>query len=317
MLYFAPSYYKSFACLMGACRHSCCVGWEIDIDEDSLARYTSLGGTTGEKLCQNIDRTGEAACFRLTEDERCPFLNRDGLCELIIAEGEDILCQICADHPRFRNFFSDRTEIGLGLCCEAAGRLILTHREPVRMVLIDEDDVPGETDGDEQALLILRDRLTAVMQDRTQPVTERVHSMLKNAGLSLPEIDFTHWADELLDLERLDAAWTDRLTELKTVPCTSDAPASPEWEIAFEQLMVYLLFRHLPAALDDGDITGHIAYSTLVWRILRRMCAIHLTLHGSVSLDDFIELCRLYSSEIEYSDENLSAILNRLNESDE
>jgi len=314
MQYVVPSYYQSFACLMGACRHSCCVGWEIDIDEESLARYMSIGGKTGESLKKHIDRTGEVACFRLTEDERCPFLNRDGLCDLIIAEGEDILCQICADHPRFRNFFSDRTEIGLGLCCEAAGRLILTHTDPVQPVVIDEDGFPDEADEAEQALTALRDRLTVIMQNRAQTVSERVSLMLDTAGIALPETDYVHWADVLLSLERLDSAWTDRLAELKRLPCTMDAPASPEWEIAFEQLMVYLLFRHLPAALIDGDIAGRIAYSALMWRILRRLCAVHMALHGGVTIDDLIELCRLYSSEIEYSDENITAILDALNE---
>ena len=35
-----PDYYADFACVAGACRHTCCVGWEIDIDPDSLRRMT-------------------------------------------------------------------------------------------------------------------------------------------------------------------------------------------------------------------------------------------------------------------------------------
>ena len=30
--------------------------------------------------------------FILTEDDRCPFLKSDGLCELILTKGEDMLC---------------------------------------------------------------------------------------------------------------------------------------------------------------------------------------------------------------------------------
>ena len=37
MLYVRPDFYDDFHCLAAACRHSCCVGWEIDVDEDSLA----------------------------------------------------------------------------------------------------------------------------------------------------------------------------------------------------------------------------------------------------------------------------------------
>lgn len=312
--YIAPSYYRAFACLAGQCRHSCCVGWEIDVDEASLARYRRLQGDIGRRLNEAIDESGEAACFRLTDDERCPFLNRDGLCDLILAEGEDILCQICADHPRFRNFFSDRTEIGLGLCCEAAGRLILTHAEPVWLEVIEETAPDDALTDEEAALLALRDRLTGVMQDRALPVEQRLRNLPTAAGLTLPPIDHAHWCGVLLSLERLDEAWTDRMQALQACLEPGEAPCSPEWEIAFEQLAVYLLFRHLPGMLDDGDAAGRIAFVWLIVSLLRDLCALHRKTHGSVSIDDFIELCRLYSSEIEYSDENMLTLLSELDE---
>ena len=30
----APDYYREFHCIADKCRHSCCIGWEIDIDAD-------------------------------------------------------------------------------------------------------------------------------------------------------------------------------------------------------------------------------------------------------------------------------------------
>ena len=45
-----PSYYKEFTCLAGACRHSCCVGWEVDVDEDTAAYYETVEGVLGERL---------------------------------------------------------------------------------------------------------------------------------------------------------------------------------------------------------------------------------------------------------------------------
>ena len=120
-----PDACRDFACLAGACRHNCCLGWEIDVDEAALARYQAVPGALGQRLRDAVDDTGESAHFRLTPEERCPFLNAGNLCDLLIELGEDSLCQICADHPRFRHELSDRTEVGLGLCCEAAARLLL------------------------------------------------------------------------------------------------------------------------------------------------------------------------------------------------
>lgn len=311
----APNYFHSFACLMGGCRHSCCVGWEIDVDEDALNRYRAVTGPLGTRLAENIRTDGESPCFRLTADERCPFLNASGLCELILELGEDSLCQICADHPRFRNGFSDRTELGLGLCCEAAGRLILTRRTPVRLIALADDGIRGALLAEERWLLGLRGQLFAIVQNRGLPLERRVQQMLATANIPMPDTSARLWADFLLDLERMDEAWTERLQALANVPvCSEVFLHTPEWENAFEQLLVYLLYRHLPGALDDGDIGGRIQYAALIWRLTAQLCAVHAAQHSQISLDDLIEIARLYSSEIEYSDENLDAILNRLQE---
>lgn len=288
-----PDYYPAFRCIAGACRHSCCIGWEIDVDEASLQRFSRVEGELGQRLRENIDR--ENGCFRLGEGERCPFLNQEGLCDLIIGLGEDCLCQICADHPRFRNFLSDRTEMGLGLCCEAAAELILTREQPMGFLTLEDD---GGTQEPDAAFLAFRERLLGMVQDRSFPMVQRVEHMLQACGIRLT-VDYAHWAGFLLDLERLDETWAQVLQRLYE----PEQPMDARWEIPLEQLMCYLLFRHLAGALEDGDVQGRVAYCALMWQLLRRMLR-----------DDLPELARLYSSEIEYSDENLDAMLEEIDE---
>lgn len=314
MKYYAPSYYSSFSCIGGECTHTCCAGWEIDIDEETLERYRSMPGPTGERIRSRIDESGETPCFRMTEENRCPFLNRDGLCDLIITEGEDILCQICTDHPRFRNFFADSEEIGLGMCCEAAVRLILTWPEPADLCLIADDGFDDPESEEEVELLDLRDQLISSMQSRMHPVEARVRKLIESAGIPAEPLDYEDWAEFLLTLERLNDAWADRLQELRThAGCSEDILAAEEWELAFEQLMVYLLYRHIPAAMTDGDAIGHLVCCALMWAIVRRLCAVHYAIHGSLVMEDMVQICRMCSSEIEYSDVNIDEILARLN----
>lgn len=308
MKWIVPDYYADFACLMGACRHSCCIGWEIDIDEQSLQNYRSIGGAFGERLKANIAETSDGACFRMGADERCPFLNREGLCDLILELGEDALCQICADHPRFRNFFSDREEIGLGLCCEAAGRLILGRQKKASLIIWDddgEDDMPDEEDAE---ILALRSRMIELMQDRNLPVEERISRMLAEMDLPIINLRTPDRIAFMLSLERLDDAWAELLQTLE-----SDAAPSPlsseVQETALEQLMVYLLMRHIPGVLDDNDLTGRIAFVCFIGQLLKDLFA-----HSSGSLEDMVEIARMYSSEIEYSDENIGRILDYLHE---
>lgn len=297
----APDYFASFSCIAGACKHTCCAGWEIDIDEDTREYYRTVPGEIGKKLAENIDDSGEIPCFRMAEGMRCPFLNRDNLCELVLTLGEESLGQICSDHPRFRNFFSDRTEIGLGLTCEAAGRLILSWPDPVTLTesleYEGEDDLPDE----EAELLSVRDRLTAMAQDRSLSIEERIDALFDAARLH-PHENFPEWATFLQSLERLDDAWADTLETLKH-PC--EKTLSEEWEIPSEQLLVYLLYRHIPGVMNDGDLAGRIACCALMCRLLRQL----LVRQTEITPEAFVELARLYSSEIEYSDENLDEIL--------
>ncbi len=158
MRIYAPDYYPSFLCIAGACRHTCCEGWEIDIDEESLRRYRAMRGPFGRRIRQCISPEGTPH-FILKEGERCPLLNESGLCDLILQRGEGALCQICADHPRFRNFWSDRVEVGLGLACEEAARLILSARKPMKLILLSEEPGGEPLTETEEWLLKLRQEL--------------------------------------------------------------------------------------------------------------------------------------------------------------
>lgn len=154
-----PDYYPEFHCIAGKCRHTCCVGWEVDIDEESLARYRNY-----PEIQKEIEGA-ETPHFRLTEEERCPFLNQEGLCELILRHGGDTLCQICRDHPRFRNYWSDRTELGLGLVCEEASRLILSRPSPMKLVILSDDGEDEALPEDEKWLLSYRERLMDAIKE--------------------------------------------------------------------------------------------------------------------------------------------------------
>ena len=119
-----PSFYPSFRCEPSRCHHSCCVDWEIGIDEDSLCAYRTRTDALAKEIVSHIAPSPQPH-FILTVGERCPFLQDDGLCSLISREGETVLPEICREHPRFRNFYGeDFVELSLGLSCEIAAELL-------------------------------------------------------------------------------------------------------------------------------------------------------------------------------------------------
>lgn len=133
---YVPEYYFDFKCIAHRCSHTCCAGWEIDLDEDTLRSYAGVSGSLGEKLRRSIVREEDGSAHFLLQgpEERCPFLQADGLCRLILELGEGSLSQICTDHPRFRNSIGPREEMGLGICCEAAAELVLNWQKPFRLM---------------------------------------------------------------------------------------------------------------------------------------------------------------------------------------
>lgn len=297
-----PDYYHRFTCMGGKCPHNCCIGWEIDIDDTTLARYGAVTGPLGQKLRRNIALDG-CAHFLLDSRERCPFLNGDNLCQLIIELSRDSLCQICSDHPRFYNQWPDRTEAGLGLCCPAAAELILRQKAPVALMAEETDGENSNTDPESAALLSYRDRLFACLQNRTLPMEMRLARILALSGSTLPARTLQQWADIYRPLERMDAAWDLQLDRLARGDTVSHLPSEEDFETALEQLAVYFLYRHLFGALEDGRITERVLFVAHTVQLLS-------SLSGNIA--ELIELSRLYSAEIEYSEENLDAILNAL-----
>ena len=293
-----PNYYKSFRCIADKCKNSCCINWEIDIDEDSLVRYENIGGAMGEKLKSAISYD-ESPHFKLTDEERCPFLNEKGLCDLIIELGEDSICEICREHPRFRNYFFDAMEIGLGLCCEAAADLIINSREPFELVNFDIDD--DVYDEDERELLKLRTALIDVMKDRALGIKERHECLSSFIKYPLPEMTDEELIRFFLSLERLDERWTDVLESIANVGSIDiygDLSKADEEKI--EQITIYFLYRYIAAAESVQAAEAYVFFALISTKMIIAA--------SRASGIDICESARMYSSEIEYSDENVIKI---------
>ena len=289
MLYVEPDFYGEFQCIADQCVHSCCLGWEIDIDGDTAALYEGLPGELGAELRQKMCRETEPH-FCLTEEERCPFLNERGLCRLILGFGEDVLCDICREHPRFYNDFPERQEAGLGLCCEEATRLLLAVEGPLELVC--DRDETGETK--EPELIALRGRMLEILSDFSLPMEERIRRCCRGMDMEPIPFDAAFWRDFFLGLERMDESWTAALLTVESdkLPLTGDAKHT--------RLLQYMLYRHFAPAEDREQAGLILQFCVLSLRLLWAM---------EQSGGELPELVRLWSAEIEYSDENIEKIV--------
>ena len=79
MYYRKPHYYQDFVCTADKCPDTCCAGWQIFIDEESLETYSRVKGDFGIRLLNSIDWS--VGAFEQYE-KRCSFLNEKNLCDI-------------------------------------------------------------------------------------------------------------------------------------------------------------------------------------------------------------------------------------------
>lgn len=311
MMKVVPDYYRKFRCIADRCRHNCCIGWEIDIDERTAEDYRKVQGMIGERLRENINWE-EQPHFRLAEAERCPFLNSRNLCDIILTLGEEHICEICTEHPRFHNELPGRIESGIGLCCEEACRLILGQKGKVGFTA----DSCAECEAEEDEFIQIRDKAICVMQERSLTIPERIDRVLALCEAELPDRTMGDWIAFFQGLERLDDAWTEVLKRAAVHWREADfegfTGVMAERQTEYEQLVIYLLYRHLANAFDEIDLASRAAFAAVSFRMIYMLGAVIWTRTGSFSFEDQVELVRLFSAEIEYSEENMEELLDEM-----
>ncbi len=291
-----PNYYEKFHCIADKCKHSCCIGWEIDIDETTHAQYKNMKTDFGKKLNDNIVTNDNCAYFKLTENERCPFLNDNNLCEIILNLGENSLCQICSDHPRFKNFYGDRVEIGLGLTCEEVARIVVNKTTTFELIEIERNQEIGDIFDDEVNFFNIRNDIFKIIEcsDNFEATSETI---LDKFNIKMPEVSIYEWASFYLGLEKLDNNWTTMLNTLKTI---NDIPFTFSYDKALKNLLTYFVYRHLGESIYDGNFNGRLLFAIISCKMISALCKIGY---------DIENVARMYSSEIEYSEENLNILI--------
>ncbi len=286
------NYYPKFKCVASECKHTCCALWQAYIDEASLEAYKKESSPFSTTLKKGIDfRHGK---FKMKKG-RCALLDEQGLCKIIKNLGEQSLCQVCRDHPRFRSFFSDRVETGLGFCCEEASRIILTFSEKITPVLVCDDERDEKLGFIEEKVLEFRGKALFAVQDRTININERIKNLL---SLCLAKVTDSKTIIKFFrSLERLDKSWAEKLNSIDDKALISDT--DEENALACEQFLVNYIYRYSSSAEDTALVRAHTLASVLAWWVVKAVARVS---------GDIIESARAYSAEVDYSHKNLARL---------
>lgn len=312
-----PYYYKQFRCTAGECTDSCCMHWEIDIDEASAEKYEGWPGSFGDRIRNSMYRDDSGSHFRMDEKERCVFLNDKGLCDMILNIGEEHLCEICTEHPRYYDEFSAGEECGVGLCCEAAAALILDCSISDKLTGWSDEDIEDEMEADmfaERAYLLDHPEEFEALWDKdaaegfcsdwaeafyTAAAIKELISLLESL-----EISSEKWKDMLADLN----GNIQEVLDLKNEFLYSHSWVSDN----LRRLMNYFIYRYFMMARYDSDIElgimEKVRFSMISVGMIILMDVMTWKKQGSFTLKDQINICKLYSQEIEYDEDNVLAL---------
>ena len=309
-----PSYYKDFRCIGGSCSDNCCIGWEIDIDESTLERYRKTDGDLGRKFKENISEDGSP--HFILRGERCPFLNSDNLCDIITERGEGYLCDICREHPRYYTTLGDTVFGGVGICCEAAARLVLSENEH-KYLTLETSGEREECDGELlSAMLDFREKIIEKTKNKTENIVYTLRGVLSLAKRVQSKLD---GEDKSSYISRGNRENGDVLTVFEKMEYMSDemprllrasrhrkaATAQSETvNIYLHNLFAYFIDRYLPKAVEDGYILGKVTIA-----VVSTLALFHIFENEeNLTLDRAVYLAKLYSKEVEYNEENVEKL---------
>lgn len=262
-----PTFYKNFKCIAGDCPDSCCQGWEVDADRDSLEYYKTLDNSL--EIKKRIDSVlskdeFDNTIFTLAPKKRCPFLNDENLCDMHIAIGGEHTPYTCRTFPRFTYDFGATREIGISFSCPVASDMMY-NTESFDFETDINSDLPTLNDIDaEKYFLLYKGRAEAykIAKDKNKSIRERLNDLL-DLGVLLQEKLFPYdeggddiaFFDVFKNPELINPEWKEKVENF-SLKQVSDSQCN-------ENILMYFLYKYLMQAVYDDDALSKIKMAVL------------------------------------------------------
>lgn len=246
-----PNFYKDFKCIAGACPDSCCQGWEVDADGESLKYYASLSPELDiKKKIDSVMSKDEFGndIFALAPKKRCPFLNGENLCDMHIAIGAEHTPYTCRTFPRFIYEFGGTREIGVSFSCPVAADMMF-NLDKWEFDEEQTDELPSLNDIDPQrfiALKNLRNKIIDTLQNRELTVAERLVTMLSLAEPYIIEknTDDIFFIDVFNNPELINPEWEEKVKNYKFKQIENN--------VFNENTAIYFIYKYLLSSVFEG-----------------------------------------------------------------
>lgn len=150
--------YDKFKCIADKCEFTCCKGWEINIDNSTYNKWKS---ENLDYLLEKVEVKDKKEVYFINKENHddCPFLDKQGLCNIVKNHGEEYLSLTCHTFPRIENVFDDRRELSLSCSCKEVVEIISNLNKKINLSLENYIRI-----NDDLSELRIREALIYIMQ---------------------------------------------------------------------------------------------------------------------------------------------------------
>ena len=248
---------EEFECMGGDCPYTCCKGWQVCIDEDTLKLYRGNHGLEGI-ISYGVCKSNNGTTVLRKICGRCPFHTFKGLCGLQLRGKKDYMPLVCRMYPRCSFVYGDRQEVTLELSCyRAAQRFVenamntdVEHMAEWLEFKPSEKEYPVEWElndpdsGFIDFLLGIREDINHFLYEEEGNVTPKIKCIL----------EYTHKLHSLVSQDKIDKAREVRIEE--TVGDSN-----------YALFPVRLMNEHIYGVLEDSKISFR---EPLLYKIIKK-----------------------------------------------
>lgn len=339
-----PKFYKEFKCLGGDCPNTCCQGWGVDIDKDTLLRYQNVEGPYGAKLKSIL--ANHKQFFKL--GNKCPFLSKDGLCDIQLNLGEKYLCDVCKKFPREEYQYGESIEHSLSPACIEVAELILKNGMELEIINTDklitsysEFDtklypymfkardfifriIDSNMKFDNKLKLIIEFgeylqknfRVYSKIDDIILKFEEKSHGYNQKFTAKIDKKFLIKLIKEYIKLDMLTPFLTDKLENLLDMIYENRVNVKDVISMFenyrgiayFENIAKYFIYKYFLRCVYDYEMSSRIKFATYTTFIMMLLSIFDTVKVGKINENDISKNLEMVSREIEHNEDNIKKL---------
>lgn len=158
-----PRLVDKFICIADKCPDNCCHKWDIVWRENEVNHLKSSGNKKiYAKIPESFVGEGEYFKIKFNEEEKCPFLTDERLCEIHKDLGEKYLSYTCREYPKIARLCGDIIIRSCRISCYAVMETLCTQKNCMKTEECNAQQlhavISPEQDGAQRARLFLKIR---------------------------------------------------------------------------------------------------------------------------------------------------------------